>query len=290
MPLKKTYITTKIKNTNKNKLSLLSIRKKIDKIDNKIHDLLMERAELVKDVKKEKRKENNSDIIIYRPAREYEILIRLIKRHKGIISIKSLISIWRSLISTYISIQGQLKVTFTGNIDEIVSHHFGSDIKKIKNKSSLSCLKSLVDNKCNIIVLPFPNQQYDWWINLNNYPNIFVIGGLSDGLSGDIQALVLSKQNIEYASNNISLYTSKIASKNLKKYSDFLTTNGFVLICEKIITSKFSMILFSIIIASEFENKNKLKIIESYKFDDNVKPRLVGVFSAIDKEILNGKV
>ena len=290
MPLKKTSIAIKIKKPNKNKLSLLRIRKKIDKIDNKVHDLLIARADLVKDVIKEKRKENNSNIIIYRPAREYEILIRLIKRHKGIMSLKSLISIWRSLISAYISIQGPLKVTFAGNIDEIVNHHFGADIKKIKNKSSLSCFKTLVNNMSNIVVLPFPSKQYDWWSNLNNYPKISVIGGLSDALSGDIQALVLSKQDIEYASNNISLYTYKIAVKNLKQYSDFLTTNGFVLICKKLITSKLSIILFSTIVASELENKNKLNILENYKFGDNEKPRFVGVFSAIDKEILNGKI
>ena len=92
MPLKKKSI--KIKNRNNNKIEPLSlIRKKIDRIDNKIHDLIMNRAELVSDVVKEKRSENFKDVVIYRPAREHEILVRLIKRHKGNISIISLISI-----------------------------------------------------------------------------------------------------------------------------------------------------------------------------------------------------
>ena len=116
MPLKKKSI--KIKGRNHNDINPLSlIRKKIDRIDNKIHDLIMIRAELVSDVVKEKRSENFKDIVIYRPAREHEILARLIKRHKGNISIISLISIWRNLISTYISIQGELKLIFTNNID-----------------------------------------------------------------------------------------------------------------------------------------------------------------------------
>ena len=111
---------------------------------------------------------------------------------------------------------------------------------------------------------------------------------MSDSISGDIEALVLSTQNIEYASNNISLYTSKITSKNLKKYTDFLTANGFVLICKKLLSSKSYIILFSSKVVSELENKDKLRIINSFKFDDNIKSRLVGVFSAIDKEIING--
>ncbi|MBH88159.1 MAG: hypothetical protein CMJ12_03260 [Pelagibacterales bacterium] len=288
MPLKNTSIKTKVKKINKNKQPLFIIRKKIDKIDNKIHDLLIERAELVKDVINEKRKESNSGIIIYRPAREHEILLRLIKRHKGIISVTSLISIWRKLISTYISIQGLFKVTFAGNIDEIVNHHFGSDIKKIKNKSSISCLNKLANNLCNIAILPFPSKKNDWWIKLTNYSNISVVGSLCDSVSGDIEALVLSTQKIEYASNNISLYTSKITSKNLKKYSDFLTCNGFIIICKKLLTSKSYIILFYTKIYSELENKGKLRIIDSYKFDDNIQTRLVGVFSSIDKEIING--
>ena len=41
MPLKKTSIKTKVKNTNNVKQPLLKIRQKIDNIDIRIHDLLM---------------------------------------------------------------------------------------------------------------------------------------------------------------------------------------------------------------------------------------------------------
>ena len=57
MPLKKTIIKPKVKNINNVKQSLLLIRKKIDNIDSRVHDLLMKRAELVNDVIKVKRKE-----------------------------------------------------------------------------------------------------------------------------------------------------------------------------------------------------------------------------------------
>ena len=155
MPLKKKSI--KIKDRNNNEIKPLSlIRKKIDRIDNKIHDLIMTRAELVSDVIKEKRRENSKDIVIYRPAREHEILARLIKRHKGNISLISLISIWRNLISTYISIQGELKLIFSNNIDNIVNSHFTSEIKKIKKNNSTSCLKALIENIPPLLRFLFP--------------------------------------------------------------------------------------------------------------------------------------
>ena len=287
MPLKKTSIKPKVKNINNVQRSLLQIRKKIDNIDSRVHDLLMKRAELVNDVIKVKRKESIKDLTIYRPAREHEILLRLIKRHKGIIPIKSLVSIWRKLISTYISIQGELKLSFSDRIDDIVNDYFNADIKKIKTKSSIGSLKNLYENKCNITILPFPSKKNDWWSKLSNFSGINVVGSLSDSLNGDIAALVLSKQNIEYAEINTALYTTKINSKSVKLYSNFLTSKGFTVICKKLITSKKSIILFSIQVTSEIEQRLKINSIKNFQSDKNVNPEFIGVFSTINKEIIN---
>lgn len=287
MPLKKKSI--KIKDRNNNEIKPLSmIRKKIDRIDNKIHDLIMTRAELVSDVVKEKRSENFEDIVIYRPAREHEILVRLIKRHKGNISLISLISIWRNLISTYISIQGELKLIFTNNIDNIVNSHFTSEIKKIKKNNSTSCLKGLIENKAHIAILPFPNKYNDWWSKLNNFKGINIVGSLSEGFYGKTSALILSKQKIEYSSNNVALYTLKINSKNTKAYSEFISSKGYNLICKKLLSAKKSIILFSIKVSSDTEINKNLETIENFELEPNLKPKNIGVYSLLSKDILNG--
>ena len=287
MSLKKKSI--KIKDRNNNEINPLSlIRKKIDRIDNKIHDLIMTRAELVSDVVKEKRSENFKDIVIYRPAREHEILERLIKRHKGNISLISLISIWRNLISTYISIQGELKLIFTNNIDNIVNRHFTSEIKKIKKNNSTSCLKGLIENKAHIAILPFPNEYNDWWSKLNNFRGINIVGSLSDGFYGKTSALILSKQKIEYSSNNVALYTLKINSKNTKAYSEFISSKGYNLICKKLLSAKKSIILFSIKVSSDTEINKNLETIENFELEPNLKPKNIGVYSLLSKDILNG--
>ena len=287
MSLKKKSI--KIKDRNNNEINPLSlIRKKIDRIDNKIHDLIMTRAELVSDVVKEKRSENFKDIVIYRPAREHEILVRLIKRHKGNISLISLISIWRNLISTYISIQGELKLIFTNNIDNIVNSHFTSEIKKIKKNNSTSCLKGLMENKAHIAILPFPNKYNDWWSKLNNFKGVNIVGSLSEGFYGKTSALILSKQKIEYSSNNVALYTLKINSKNTKAYSEFISSKGYNLICKKLLSAKKSIILFSIKVSSDTEINKNLEIIENFELEPNLKPKNIGVYSLLSKDILNG--
>ena len=287
MSLKKKSI--KIKDRNNNEINPLSlIRKKIDRIDNKIHDLIMTRAELVSDVVKEKRSENFKDIVIYRPAREHEILVRLIKRHKGNISLISLISIWRNLISTYISIQGELKLIFTNNIDNIVNSHFTSEIKKIKKNNSTSCLKGLIENKAHIAILPFPNKYNDWWSKLNNFKGINIVVSLSEGFYGKTSALILSKQKIEYSSNNVALYTLKINSKNTKVYSEFISSKGYNLICKKLLSAKKSIILFSIKVSSDTEINKNLETIENFELEPNLKPKNIGVYSLLSKDILNG--
>ena len=287
MSLKKKSI--KIKDRNNNEINPLSlIRKKIDRIDNKIHDLIMTRAELVSDVVKEKRSENFKDIVIYRPAREHEILVRLIKRHKGNISLISLISIWRNLISTYISIQGELKLIFTNNIDNIVNSHFTSEIKKIKKNNSTSCLKGLIENKAHIAILPFPNKYNDWWSKLNNFKGVNIVGSLSEGFYGKTSALILSKQKIEYSSNNVALYTLKINSKNTKVYSEFISSKGYNLICKKLLSAKKSIILFSIKVSSDTEINKNLETIENFELEPNLKPKNIGVYSLLSKDILNG--
>ena len=63
-------------------------------ICNKIHDLIMDRAIVVEEVAKEKKKQNKDNIVIYRPSREHEILVRLLNKHVGSFPEKILISLY----------------------------------------------------------------------------------------------------------------------------------------------------------------------------------------------------
>ena len=59
---------------------LAGIRKKIDGLDEQVHDLLMQRADLVAGIVDEKRK---AGMDVVNPAREVEVVRRLLGRHKG---------------------------------------------------------------------------------------------------------------------------------------------------------------------------------------------------------------
>jgi len=83
--------------------SLADLRKEIDRIDEAMHNLLMERAEIIDRLIATKRSQETGSA--FRPAREAEMMRRLVKRHKGILPLETAESIWRVIISTFTYVQ-----------------------------------------------------------------------------------------------------------------------------------------------------------------------------------------
>ena len=71
------------------------LRKKIDRIDNKITDLLNLRAKIIVEIGKIKK---NLNIEVYHPQREKEILERL-KKRSNILTHVSIEAIWKEIIN-----------------------------------------------------------------------------------------------------------------------------------------------------------------------------------------------
>ena len=274
MSLKKT-----INNIYKPKNPLQNIRNKIDIIDNKIHDLLIERAEIVEKVVEEKRKYKEANLVVYRPSREHEILVRIIQRHKGNLPEKSLINIWRNLISSYINMQAELTLNFSSTLDKIVNNHFGGDIKKEKTTTAIEAMKKLNENKVNITVLPYPNTHNDWWAKFKSFENIFVIGSISENYIGVPQALILGKQNFEYADKNIVLSLLEIQSKDQKKCSSLLLLEDYSIVAEKNIGNGKSVIIFATKTIPREEIEGKIKSIKNNKFNLQDSPEIMGLYA-----------
>lgn len=274
MSLKKT-----INNISKPENPLQNIRNKIDIIDNKIHDLLIERAEIVEKVVEEKRKYKEANLVVYRPSREHEILVRIIQRHKGNLPEKSLINIWRNLISSYINMQAELTLNFSSTLDKIVNNHFGGDIKKEKTTTAIEAIKKLNENKVNITVLPYPNTHNDWWAKFKSFENIFVIGSISENYIGVPQALILGKQNFEYADKNIVLSLLEIQSKDQKKCSSLLLLEDYSIVAEKNIGNGKSVIIFATKAISREEIEGKIKSIKNNKFNLQDSPEIMGLYA-----------
>ncbi|MBF0622174.1 MAG: prephenate dehydratase [Magnetococcales bacterium] len=92
--------------------TLDGLRDAIDSVDDKIHDLLMERAQYVLQVGRVKG--HAPGVAFYRPEREARIHRRLEKRHRGPLPISGLHRIYREIISASLSLEKKLTVAYLG--------------------------------------------------------------------------------------------------------------------------------------------------------------------------------
>ncbi|MBI2715073.1 MAG: chorismate mutase [Rhizobiales bacterium] len=88
--------------------ALDDLRKEIDRIDESMHQLLMERAEIIDRLIAVKKSQETGSA--FRPVREAEMMRRLVKRHKGILPLDTVESIWRVIISTFTYVQAPFSV------------------------------------------------------------------------------------------------------------------------------------------------------------------------------------
>jgi chorismate mutase len=89
--------------------SLADLRKEIDRIDEAMHQLLIERGDIIDRLIAVKRSEDTGTSA-FRPAREAEMMRRLVKRHKGILPLDTVESIWRVIISTFTYVQAPFSI------------------------------------------------------------------------------------------------------------------------------------------------------------------------------------
>ncbi|HNQ91774.1 MAG TPA: chorismate mutase [Alphaproteobacteria bacterium] len=147
--------------------SLDEIRKKIDSLDNQIHDLLLERADLIMAISNEKKK---AGIQIVQPAREARMIRRLIARHRGPLPQETIVRIWRELVSSVSLLQTGLSVAVYTPYEipeywDMARDYFGTVLPMQRLSTPEAALNLVRDGKVTFAVLPFPevSDHGAWW-------------------------------------------------------------------------------------------------------------------------------
>ena len=89
-------------------LALADLRREIDRIDEAMHELLLERGEIIDTLIAVKNTQESGSA--FRPAREADMMRRLVKRHRGNLPLDTAESIWRVIISTFTYVQAPFAV------------------------------------------------------------------------------------------------------------------------------------------------------------------------------------
>src|SRR5690349_22442920 len=91
-------------------VSLEEVRKRIDAIDSELLALVDERAGLAKDVAAAKAAAGDAGKFGLRPAREAQLLRKLLKAPRKAATPSMIVRIWRELIGESLSIQGPFRL------------------------------------------------------------------------------------------------------------------------------------------------------------------------------------
>jgi chorismate mutase len=88
--------------------SLAELRLEIDRIDEAMHALLMQRGQIIDRLIAVKKSQESGSA--FRPAREAEMMRRLVERHRGSLPLDTAEGIWRVIISTFTYVQAPFAV------------------------------------------------------------------------------------------------------------------------------------------------------------------------------------
>ncbi len=144
---------------------LAKLRHEIDAVDDALHDLLMQRSRLVEQVTGAKGRTAS-----LRPAREAQILRRLVQRHKGGFPRSVVARIWREIISASTAQQGYFAIAVLGEpaasgLAEIGRRHFGALTPLSQVGTTAGVVRAVSDGSATVGFLPWPtvDDVYPWW-------------------------------------------------------------------------------------------------------------------------------
>jgi chorismate mutase len=139
------------------KPALADLRKEIDRIDEAMHRLLIERSEIIDRLIATKRSQETGSA--FRPAREAEMMRRLVKRHKGILPLDTAESIWRVIISTFTYVQAPFSVHADLSAGDALMRdsarfHFGFTVPFVPHMGAAAVVAAVSDSKGDLGLVP----------------------------------------------------------------------------------------------------------------------------------------
>ncbi len=137
--------------------SLADLRGEIDRIDESMHALLMERGDIIDRLIAVKQTQESGSA--FRPAREAEMMRRLVGRHKGILPLDTVESIWRVIIATFTYVQAPFSVhadlsSGDAAMRDSARFHFGFTVPFVPHIGAASVVAAVAASKGDLGLVP----------------------------------------------------------------------------------------------------------------------------------------
>jgi len=138
-------------------VSLTDLRRDIDRIDASMHALLIERGAIIDTLIAVKKTQESGSA--FRPAREADMMKRLVERHHGSLPLDTVESIWRVIISTFTFVQAPFAVhadLSTGDalMRDSARFHFGFTVPFVPHMGAASVVQAVTESKGDLGLVP----------------------------------------------------------------------------------------------------------------------------------------
>lgn len=159
--------------------TLADLRREIDRIDESMHRLLMERSEIIATLIRIKNTQSSGSA--FRPGREADQMRRLAERHHGLLPFDTIESIWRVIVSTFTYVQANYTVHADCSIGDdkmrdTARFHFGFTVPYVTHRNAQEVINAVAASAGDLGIFPAdPGQSGgSWWIPLSgpNSPKI----------------------------------------------------------------------------------------------------------------------
>ena len=138
-------------------MSLADLRRDIDRIDEAMHELLIERGEIIDRLIAVKKTQESGSA--FRPAREADMMRRLVQRHHGSLPLDTVESIWRVIISTFTYVQAPFAVRADLSAGDALMRdtarfHFGFTVPFVAHMGAASVVEAVSESKGDLGLVP----------------------------------------------------------------------------------------------------------------------------------------
>jgi chorismate mutase len=145
------------KQPRQNPPSLDDLRGEIDRIDATMHELLIQRGEIIDRLIAVKKTQESGSA--FRPAREADMMRRLVQRHHGNLPLDTAESIWRVIISTFTYVQAPFAVHADLSAGDALMRdsarfHFGFTVPFEPHMGSASVVEAVSRSKGDLGLVP----------------------------------------------------------------------------------------------------------------------------------------
>ncbi len=152
--------------------TLEALRAEIDAIDEDLHRQIMRRAEVALRIRAAK-SANGSEPVFMRPAREAQVLRRLVERHQGQFPRAVIVRLWREIMAAVLRMQGPFSLAVyaperAAGYWDLARDHFGSLTPASAHDSPHQVLTALAAGRASVGILPLPgaDDPQPWWPSL----------------------------------------------------------------------------------------------------------------------------